>query len=426
MTFIPETNNRPHMDSCGLRHGDPERTRSSNQFVVAQLNRSLLMHESTLPVPDASTVTSPVSSHLLMVADGGTMDAQATGVATVGEAARGVLESLPSRWPGSSDEEIQDALHELMDNCTRVTQSHDTGRRASMASLTLAYLDGGRLHLGQIGSGRCYALAEGSLIALTVGRSLSDALVQQGALRPEGGTDLGDDDVPLQSPEACEREISSLSLDGTDVLLLASDGLTRHVDDERIAIILARSWDSRSACRSLVGEAVANGAAEDVTAVVLYLTDRQATHRGLMSHGRVRQAHAQVPAHPKSRRTDVPTPTRPERQRHHSVVEPGERLGVTRDAREHLLDGTQQGGPWRLVRVSEGYDLLPGLWRSGDMSYAHAGSTVLLVEGQLARGLDQFDLHVEDGDLQLASRGVTEPDVPVVVERPQQSLEVIS
>ena len=52
-----------------------------------------------------------------------------------------------------------------------------------------------------------------------------------------------------------------------DVLLLCTDGLTKHVPDERITEMLS-SGTAESSARSLVDAALAGGGSDNVTVVV--------------------------------------------------------------------------------------------------------------------------------------------------------------
>jgi protein phosphatase len=53
-----------------------------------------------------------------------------------------------------------------------------------------------------------------------------------------------------------------------DVLLLCTDGLTRHVEDAEIAEVLGGAGDAESSCRRLVERALAGGGRDNVTVVV--------------------------------------------------------------------------------------------------------------------------------------------------------------
>ena len=53
-----------------------------------------------------------------------------------------------------------------------------------------------------------------------------------------------------------------------DVYLLCSDGLTRHVSDDRIREVLRSMTSARQACESLLQEALDGGGTDNITVVV--------------------------------------------------------------------------------------------------------------------------------------------------------------
>jgi protein phosphatase len=63
--------------------------------------------------------------------------------------------------------------------------------------------------------------------------------------------------------------VGLVDLQPGDILLLCTDGLTRHVPDEQIAELLAGATDARTACRRLVDAALAGGGSDNVTVVVM-------------------------------------------------------------------------------------------------------------------------------------------------------------
>ena len=53
-----------------------------------------------------------------------------------------------------------------------------------------------------------------------------------------------------------------------DVVLLCSDGLTRHVSDDRIRDHLRTMTSSRQVCEDLVNEALEGGGSDNITVIV--------------------------------------------------------------------------------------------------------------------------------------------------------------
>ena len=62
--------------------------------------------------------------------------------------------------------------------------------------------------------------------------------------------------------------VGLVDLQPGDTLLLCTDGLTRHVPDERITELLGRGADAAAACRELVDDALAGGGHDNVTVIV--------------------------------------------------------------------------------------------------------------------------------------------------------------
>jgi serine/threonine protein phosphatase PrpC len=52
------------------------------------------------------------------------------------------------------------------------------------------------------------------------------------------------------------------------VHLMCSDGLTRHVSDERIAAVLASMTSSKQACEQLLQEALDGGGTDNITIII--------------------------------------------------------------------------------------------------------------------------------------------------------------
>jgi protein phosphatase len=62
--------------------------------------------------------------------------------------------------------------------------------------------------------------------------------------------------------------IGLADLERGDTLLLCTDGLTKHVPDERIAAVLGGTGSAEMVCRELVNAALGSGGTDNVTAIV--------------------------------------------------------------------------------------------------------------------------------------------------------------
>ena len=69
---------------------------------------------------------------------------------------------------------------------------------------------------------------------------------------------------------AAGAQAAPLHLKRGDRMLLCSDGLTAHVEDDRIAEILQRHADPYGAARELIVAANAGGGTDNVSVVVIF------------------------------------------------------------------------------------------------------------------------------------------------------------
>jgi protein phosphatase len=66
-----------------------------------------------------------------------------------------------------------------------------------------------------------------------------------------------------------EPQVDRIALEAGDVVLLCSDGLTKHVTDEGIRDRLMTMTSARQVCDALVADAIAGGGSDNITVVVV-------------------------------------------------------------------------------------------------------------------------------------------------------------
>jgi serine/threonine protein phosphatase PrpC len=131
--------------------------------------------------------------------------------------------------------------------------------------------------LGHVGDSRGYRLRAGRLERLTRDHSLVDEQVRLGQLTEEEA-----ERSPLRnvitravgSQRTVTPEIEQVDVSPGDVVLLASDGLSREVADEEIGRMLAEAASAEEACRKLIDAANAHGGRDNVTCLVVRVGDR--------------------------------------------------------------------------------------------------------------------------------------------------------
>jgi serine/threonine protein phosphatase PrpC len=135
-------------------------------------------------------------------------------------------------------------------------------------TLTMATIVWPRAYVVHVGDSRGYFLRNGRLKQFTRDQTMGDYLVDIGAVTEQHAQKAGLYNV-LSSAVGAELvpNVGVVDLTEGDTLLLCSDGLTKHVSDERIAELLGGS-DPESVAQALIDAALEGGGSDNVTVVV--------------------------------------------------------------------------------------------------------------------------------------------------------------
>jgi serine/threonine protein phosphatase PrpC len=215
---------------------------------------------------------------LVAVADGmGGHRAGEVASATALEALRAAVSS--GRPLREAIEDANEAVHSKS-----LTDPSLHGMGTTLTAGTLAA--GGTLIVGHVGDSRAYLLHDGELHRLTTDHSLVEELVRDGRLTVDEAAVH-----PLRSritralgvDASVEVDIAPVELTPGDRLLLCSDGLTGMVQPDEIAAALRREDDPTRAAIALVDAANAAGGEDNITVVVVAVTDEAPTRAPIAS-----------------------------------------------------------------------------------------------------------------------------------------------
>jgi PPM family protein phosphatase len=139
-------------------------------------------------------------------------------------------------------------------------------------TLTMATIVWPRAYVVHMGDSRGYYLRNGALRQFTRDQTMGDYLVDIGAVTEQHAQKAGMYDV-LSSEVGgyLVPSVGVVDLAEGDAILLCTDGLTKHVTDDRIAALLA-AGDAESAAQSLIDSALEGGGRDNVTVVVARAT----------------------------------------------------------------------------------------------------------------------------------------------------------
>jgi protein phosphatase len=219
---------------------------------------------------------------LVAVADG--MGGAAAGEVASREGLAAVALYLFGHWgllgPGKGRETdllqaLKAAVEEASDAVLRYSDD-DRSARGMGTTLTAAMIWNGCAYFAQIGDSRAYLLRQGQLHQITEDQTLVNDLVAKGTLTREQARTHPQRNMITQalgSPQPLRVALSRVALRRGDRLLCCSDGLHGEVTDERILELLDPNLSPRRSLELLLEAAIAKGARDNVTGVLLALND---------------------------------------------------------------------------------------------------------------------------------------------------------
>ena len=129
------------------------------------------------------------------------------------------------------------------------------------------------IYIAHVGDSRAYRFRLGTLTALTKDHTLIEQYLSRGILTAESAKTHPERHVltralGMQSP--VKASVSAFPLQQDDCFVLCSDGLTKMLEDEHIASILAETTGNPThACDRLIQESLERGGEDNVTVIVM-------------------------------------------------------------------------------------------------------------------------------------------------------------
>jgi protein phosphatase len=150
------------------------------------------------------------------------------------------------------------------------------GRNGMGSTIVAALVRGQSLAIGHVGDSRIYLIRRGAIQQLTQDHSLVMEQVRLGYITREQAENSELQNVILRAlgaEQQVEPEVEDLIAVPDDILLMTSDGLTRHVHDEEILQIVTSSRSLDQACSALVQAAKDRGGDDNITCLLLRIVE---------------------------------------------------------------------------------------------------------------------------------------------------------
>jgi protein phosphatase len=266
------------LDLYGITHRGHVREENQDQFLLATVHPQVVIHGTSLPEAEGTALRGERLATIMLVADGvgGSAAGSLASRLATEAVTRYVASTLRSyHAAGSTGEgEFMDALR------AAALAAHDAVRAESVAradergmatTLSLGVVVWPWLYVVQVGDSRCYFWEDGALRQVTRDQTLAQELVDQGILAPERAHASPLSHVLSSAIGAAEAlpEITRVDVrERGSVILVCTDGLTKHVPDSEIAEHLGRMESAEQVCQALLQLALDRGGSDNITVVV--------------------------------------------------------------------------------------------------------------------------------------------------------------
>jgi serine/threonine protein phosphatase PrpC len=263
------------LDAYGVTQRGKVRAENQDHFLIGSLRKRIKVRQSSLSLEQIPLEEERVAS-FMMVADG-------VGGGLKGEQASRMALEVATKYLAEGarcyyrfDEEGVDLVQALQEGAKRCHDAiqdraaSDESAAGMATTLTIFIGVWPSDYLLQVGDSRYYQYHDGALHQISRDQTVAQELADQGII-PK--------DLMLKSPLT---HVLSSSIGGRQtapvvtripiawgtVHLLCSDGLTRHVPDEKIAERLGAMQSARQVAEDLVQDALDGGGSDNITVVV--------------------------------------------------------------------------------------------------------------------------------------------------------------
>jgi serine/threonine protein phosphatase PrpC len=263
------------IDVYGVSHRGNVRAENQDHFLLASINKRLHVLDTNLAEQDHLPSEERVA-FIAMVADGvggGVRGEQAS--ATALEIATSYLLMSTECYyrADAAEETFIDVLQDAALKCHEAVRERakvEAEGRSMATTLTLYMGVWPWYYLLQVGDSRYYLYRDGILTQVSRDQTMAQEMVDSGVFTRTMAERSQFSSVLSSSigGESTMPVVTRLRAEWDNVHLLCTDGLTRHVSDEKIAERLANMTSSKQVCEQLLQDALDGGGSDNITIVV--------------------------------------------------------------------------------------------------------------------------------------------------------------
>ncbi|MGD2047439.1 MAG: protein phosphatase 2C domain-containing protein [Gemmatimonadota bacterium] len=265
------------VDAWGLTHPGKVRDTNQDHFLAGALTSGVQVEETSLDLELDSVTFRERTASFAVVADGvgssggGEHAARVAVEALAREVSRSFYraEMAEATDPDVFSRMLQDAALTCHESLVR-RAAREPGEGSFATTVTLFLGLWPHAYLLQVGDSRCYIYRGGELTQITRDQTWAQDLIDQGTLSQTRAQATRWANVLSSSIGGQESTpvVTRIERSWGDVILLCSDGLTKHVSDERIEERIAGMQSSRQLAEDLLDDALEAGGTDNVTIIV--------------------------------------------------------------------------------------------------------------------------------------------------------------
>ena len=166
---------------------------------------------------------------------------------------------------------LSDAVNKANECILEYADGHSAASGMGTTLVAARFIDG-KFTVAHVGDSRIYLLREGSLLQLTEDHSLVMEQVRRGVLTMEEAKKSAAQHIitrALGTEDTIPADLAEFPAQEGDILLLTTDGILRHVEDDEIHDILANTQPLQAACEKLVESALEAGGEDNATCIII-------------------------------------------------------------------------------------------------------------------------------------------------------------
>jgi serine/threonine protein phosphatase PrpC len=166
---------------------------------------------------------------------------------------------------------LSDAVNKANESILEYADGHETASGMGTTLVAARFLEG-KFTIAHVGDSRIYLMREGALLQLTEDHSLVMEQVRRGVLTLEEAKKSSAQHIitrALGAEETIPPDLAEFPAQDGDVLLLTTDGVLRHLEDDAIYAILANTQPLQAACDALIEAALDAGGEDNATCIMI-------------------------------------------------------------------------------------------------------------------------------------------------------------